>query len=97
MKQAEGERQSYRDEDEHRGSWRGGGRSYEQRSREDKHDERHGQSGWFGDPEGHSEASRRGWEHRLGSNQTLDSDPASGGRYGAFWERHREPQRAVRR
>ena len=23
-----------------------------------------GQGGWFGDPEGHSEASRRGWDHR---------------------------------
>ena len=24
----------------------------------------HAQGGWFGDPEGHSEASRRGWEDR---------------------------------
>ncbi len=24
----------------------------------------HGQGGWFGDPEGHSEASRKGWEGR---------------------------------
>ncbi|WP_158279452.1 hypothetical protein [Falsochrobactrum shanghaiense] len=23
-----------------------------------------GRGGWFGDPEGHSEASRRGWEER---------------------------------
>jgi hypothetical protein len=60
----EGERRTYRDEDERRGSSRGGGRRYEQRSREDEHDERHGHSGWFGDREGHCEASRRGWEHR---------------------------------
>src|SRR5208283_396862 len=56
----EGERRSYRDEEEQRS----GGRRYEQRSRQDEHDERHGHSGWFGDREGHSEASRRGWEHR---------------------------------
>lgn len=24
----------------------------------------HGQGGWFGDPEGHSEAAQRGWDHR---------------------------------
>ena len=66
----EGERRSYRDEgrsyrdDERRGSSQGGGRRYEHRSRDDEQDERRGHSGWFGDPEGHSEASRRGWEHR---------------------------------
>ena len=31
---------------------------------EDDERRRGGQSGWFGDPEGHSEASRRGWAHR---------------------------------
>ena len=35
---------------------------------EDGHDERgsrgRGHGGWSGDPEGHSEAARRGWEHR---------------------------------
>ena len=56
----EGERRSYRDEEEQRS----GGRRYEQRSRADEHDERRGHSGWFGDSERHSEASRRGWEHR---------------------------------
>ncbi len=62
----EHERRSYRDEDERRGaSSQGGGRRYEQRSREDENDDdRRGHSGWFGDPEGHAEASRRGWEHR---------------------------------
>src|SRR5208283_3507454 len=54
------EGRSYSSEDERRG----GGRRYEQRSRADEHDERRGHSGWFGDSEGHSEASRRGWEHR---------------------------------
>lgn len=42
------------------------------RSRSEEDDDRrsgsrgrdHGQGGWFGDPEGHSEASRRGWEQR---------------------------------
>lgn len=24
----------------------------------------HGQGGWFGDPQGHSEAARRGWDNR---------------------------------
>ena len=29
---------------------------------------RHGESGWYGDTEGHSEASRRGWEGRQGGS-----------------------------
>lgn len=56
---------------------RGGGRG---RSGNDRDDDRyssggsrggrdHGQGGWFGDPEGHSEASRRGWEHREGGSR----------------------------
>jgi hypothetical protein len=37
------------------------------RSRSDDDDDRRGRSdhgGWFGDPRGHAEASRRGWQHR---------------------------------
>lgn len=36
-------------------------------------DDRHGHGGWFGDPEGHAQAARRGWEER--------DDRRSGGRY----------------
>jgi hypothetical protein len=46
------------------------GRSYQSRgrSRDDDDDDRrgrdHGQGGWFGDPRGHSQASRMGWDER---------------------------------
>jgi hypothetical protein len=42
------------------------GRFTSRRGRDDYDDDRsgRGQGGWFGDPEGHSEASRRGWEER---------------------------------
>jgi hypothetical protein len=49
----DGDRMSSRDED-----YRGNGRS----GRNGDDDRGHG--GWFGDSEGHSEASRRGWENR---------------------------------
>jgi len=39
-------------------------RRYSSRGRDDDYSRDRGQGGWFGDPEGHSEASRRGWEHR---------------------------------
>ena len=43
-------------------------RRYESRRRSDDDDDRRsggrGHGGWSGDPEGHSEASRRGWENR---------------------------------
>ncbi|HEX4182662.1 MAG TPA: hemerythrin domain-containing protein [Caulobacteraceae bacterium] len=44
-------------------------RSYASRSRDDDDGDyrdrsRRGHSGWSGDPEGHAEAARRGWEHR---------------------------------
>lgn len=61
------------DESEGRGGGRGGSGRYASRGRDDDEgryssrgggsDDR-GQGGWFGDPEGHSEASRKGWEHR---------------------------------
>ncbi len=48
------------------------GRNYEESesrrdprySRSDEDERSSGHGGWFGDPEGHSEASRRGWSHR---------------------------------
>ncbi len=44
-------------------------RRYSSRGRDDDDDDRgysrdRGQGGWFGDPRGHSEAARLGWEHR---------------------------------
>jgi len=49
------------------------------RGREDDDDDRRGSrgrghGGWFGDPEGHSEASQRGWEERGGSRSSRRSD-----------------------
>ncbi|WP_296600458.1 hemerythrin domain-containing protein [Phenylobacterium sp.] len=70
--------ESRRDDDDDRGS-RGRSsrddddRGYRSRSRDDDDDRRssssssrggRSQGGWFGDAEGHSEASRRGWENR---------------------------------
>lgn len=48
-------------------------RSYRSRDRYEDDDRRRGsggrgQGGWFGDPEGHSQASRRGWDERSGSS-----------------------------
>jgi hypothetical protein len=58
-------------EDRDRGAYRSRGRDddddrrYTRSRRDDDDDGRgHGRGGWFGDPEGHSEASRRGWDHR---------------------------------
>ena len=60
----EGERRSY-DEDTKGYSSQSGGRRYKSRSRQDEGERRpSGHGGWFGDPEGHSQASRRGWHHR---------------------------------
>ncbi|MFV3131336.1 hypothetical protein [Niveispirillum sp. KHB5.9] len=39
-------------------------RRYSSRGRDDDDDDRRGHGGWFGDPRGHAEASRRGWENR---------------------------------
>jgi hypothetical protein len=53
------------EDDDDRGGRGGGGRS-RSRSRDDDDDDRDSRGrrrgGWFGDSEGHSEASRRGWE-----------------------------------
>lgn len=55
------EDRSYRSSNE-----RGGYQSRSSYSRNQDEDSRQtgGRGGWFGDPEGHSEASRRGWDHR---------------------------------
>ena len=56
----------YDEEDDGR---RRGGQVRHERAMEARHGGREGysddrgQGGWFGDPEGHSEASRRGWQH----------------------------------
>jgi hemerythrin superfamily protein len=99
------------DDDEGYRSRGGGGRG---RSRyEDDDDGRssrfggRGQGGWFGDPEGHSEASRRGWEERgssrgsyRGSSRYEDDDDgrsSRGGRGQGGWfgdpEGHSEASR----
>ncbi|HWE46681.1 MAG TPA: hemerythrin domain-containing protein [Caulobacteraceae bacterium] len=49
-----------RDEEGRFTSGRGGGRDYD----DDRGGSRGGHGGWFGDSQGHSEASRRGWEDR---------------------------------
>jgi hypothetical protein len=63
-------RSRYRDEDERRSS------RYDDEDEERRGDRGHG--GWYGDPRGHSEAARRGWEEREGSTRThyRDEDDA---------------------
>lgn len=60
-------RSSSRDDDD---------RSYRSRSSGRDDDDRggRGRGGWFGDPEGHSEASRRGWDDRGSSRSSRDDD-----------------------
>jgi hypothetical protein len=48
---------------EHRRDGRSGGGRYRDDGDDDRGRDR-GQGGWFGDSEGHSEASRRGWQNR---------------------------------
>lgn len=45
-------------------SSRSGGYGSRSRYEDDDDGRGHGRGGWFGDPEGHSEASRRGWRNR---------------------------------
>ena len=65
-----GSRSRYDDDDDRRSS--------RSRSRYDDDDDDQrggrGHGGWFGDPEGHSEASRRGWEERGGSSSRYRDD-----------------------
>ena len=75
-----GSRARYRDDDDRRSmrSRDDEGRFTSSRSRydDDDDDRRGGRShgGWYGDPEGHSEASRRGWEERAGSRARYRED-----------------------
>src|SRR6267142_216183 len=73
-------RSRYDDEDDRRSVPRRDeeGRFTRSRSRysdddDDRRDSR-GHGGWYGDPEGHSEASRRGWEERGGSHARYRDD-----------------------
>jgi len=53
------------------------GRFIGSRSRYDDDDDRRGgrgHGGWYGDPQGHSEASQRGWEEREGSDTRYRDD-----------------------
>jgi hypothetical protein len=84
-----GESRSYgsrgRDDDDDRG--------YRSRGRDDDDDRRGGRSqgGWFGDPEGHSRASREGWDERRGDDRSYrarsrdDDDDRRGGRGHGGW------------
>lgn len=62
-----------RDDDDRRyasSSRSGGGARY----RDDDDGRGRGHGGWFGDPEGHSEASRRGWDERESRGRYRDDD-----------------------
>ncbi len=68
---ASGNRSSrYREDDEggqygrSRAASSGGRQRYEEDDEDDRRRSGRGQGGWFGDSEGHSEASRRGWDNR---------------------------------
>jgi hemerythrin superfamily protein len=71
-------RSRYDDDDERRFMPRRDeeGRFTRSRSRysDDDDDDRRGHGGWYGDPEGHSEASRRGWEERGGARARYRDD-----------------------
>jgi Hemerythrin HHE cation binding domain len=85
------------------------GRFMSSRSRyDDDDDDRRGgrgHGGWYGDPEGHSEASRRGWEERGGSRSRSryddDDDDRRGSRGHGGWygdpEGHSQAARRGRR
>jgi hypothetical protein len=74
---------------------------------DDDNDDRRGgrgHGGWYGDPEGHSEASRRGWEEREGSRSRSrydDDDDRRGSRGHGGWygdpEGHSQAARRGRR
>jgi hypothetical protein len=83
-----GSRSRYRDDDR-RGSMpardeEGRFMSARSRSYYDDDDDRRGSrghGGWYGDPEGHSEASRRGWDERGGSRGRYRDDEDDRRRY----------------
>jgi hemerythrin HHE cation binding domain-containing protein len=84
-----GSRSNYRDEDDgqrrHMPARDDEGRFTSSRSRyyDDEDDRRggRGHGGWYGDPEGHSEASRGGWEERGGSRTRYRDDDDDRRRY----------------
>lgn len=73
-------------------------RDYRSRGRDD-HDDRsrssggRGQSGWYGDSEGHSEASRRGWDHREGGRSSRDEEDRSFAERGGGRDREYDDRR----
>ena len=75
-----GSRSRYRDDDRRRSmpARDDEGRFMSSRSRYDDDDDYRrggrGHGGWYGDPEGHSEASHRGWEERGGSRSRYRDD-----------------------
>lgn len=75
------------DERGYRSSSRGGSSRSRSRYEDDDDDYRssrssgRGQGGWFGDPEGHSQASERGWEDRGHSRSVSSRGGSSRSRY----------------
>jgi hypothetical protein len=108
-----GSRSRYRDDDHRRSTPARDdeGRFMSSRSRYDDNDDDddrrggRGHGGWYGDPEGHSEASRRGWEEREGSGSRSryddDNDDRRGSRGHGGWygdpEGHSQAARRGRR
>ncbi len=81
---------SSRDDDNYdrsRSSSRGGGRSDDDDNRGGRGN---GRGGWFGESEGHSEASRRGWEDRDSSSRSSRSGGDSEGGRGRMSSRGRD-------
>ncbi len=74
-------------------------RSYGRRDYDDDRGRGHG--GWYGDPEGHSEASRRGWDDRRGGSHDRDDDRRSYSRgrddNGRYASRDRDDDRRYSR
>jgi hypothetical protein len=66
------------DDNDDRGSYRA-----RSRSRDDEDDDRdHDGRGWYGDPEGHAEASRRGWQDRQNGSRSRNGSASSSARNG---------------
>ncbi len=73
------ERGRFTDDDDRRGGGRGGSRERDSYGRFASDDDNRGRSsrsgsGWHGDPEGHSRASREGWDERGSSRSRYDDD-----------------------
>jgi hemerythrin superfamily protein len=83
------ERHSHEDDDDRHRYSRGQERERDERGRftsedDDRHSSGRSHGGWFGDPQGHSEASRRGWDERYSHE---DDDRR---RYSRAQERERD-------